>query len=647
MTEVTPDAILSRLDKGFLEAQSDRWIRRLYEFLGGQPALVRQRRVARLPLIRLEDGRHVAVQDNGRQGAFLPGPMASGFPTVRKTVCATPEATRFLRTLGLTVPDPVDDVIVNLLPKYSGNEVDVPAEEYDRDIDRILAAFGSDSKSQREKLVDALKPSHFVIAVDAGDGTKSMTTPEQLYLPTQRLKQLFAGVDGVLLVDDSHGCLRGEGIRELLEACGAARTLQPELVGSRFGWRELAEMRKRSGAENTSGGDKVSDYTLRGLNALLEALPLLEAEQAAHKAKLLWEALGDMHDRRGAGSFRGRYEWTHYRLRSCPFDAGFVERLREAAWVPSRSGELQPPSAVLFEATGWKENPFLLSKIHFKPPILEALAREAGIEPGVLDLLKKFGMTNAADLRARLGIGDGAEAEEEKPDASDSVNSAETVPGEAASYPTPNSPVPSPRGGESGPPGGNGRSGGKSGTGSSHTGQRSSQSGTGDGRRRRTGNGKHPRPFISYVATHPDEVETDPDGLEHAARMKLEDVAISLILEQEPRLQRTPPNNPGFDLFAVNEQGTPIKYVEVKAMTGSLEDRPVGLSHTQFKTAQKHGDSYWLYVVERAGSPEAARIVRIQDPFGQARTFTFDRGWIGIADTSDAVATRGKERGEV
>ena len=66
-------------------------------------------------------------------------------------------------------------------------------------------------------------------------------------------------------------------------------------------------------------------------------------------------------------------------------------------------------------------------------------------------------------------------------------------------------------------------------------------------------------------------------------------------------------------------------------MTSSLDDRPVGLSRPQFEFARKHGANYWLYVVERAGD-ETARIVRIQDPAGKARTFAFDRGWRNIAE---------------
>ena len=72
-------------------------------------------------------------------------------------------------------------------------------------------------------------------------------------------------------------------------------------------------------------------------------------------------------------------------------------------------------------------------------------------------------------------------------------------------------------------------------------------------------------------------------------------------------------------------------------MTGSLADRPVGLSRTQFEYARERGAAYWLYVVEHATDAAQARILRFQDPVAHARTFTFDRGWAEIART-DPVA---------
>ena len=89
-------------------------------------------------------------------------------------------------------------------------------------------------------------------------------------------------------------------------------------------------------------------------------------------------------------------------------------------------------------------------------------------------------------------------------------------------------------------------------------------------------------------------------------------------------------NNPKFDLVQVDGNRKPIRWCEVKAMTGSLDDRPVTLSRAQFDCALANGEDYWIYVVERVGTPNA-RVVRIQDTAGNAKTYTFDRGWLAIA----------------
>ena len=133
------------------------------------------------------------------------------------------------------------------------------------------------------------------------------------------------------------------------------------------------------------------------------------------------------------------------------------------------------------------------------------------------------------------------------------------------------------------------------------------------------------------MGVHPEEKEPDLDGLDKSTRMMLEAQAIDLILDREPHWQRTPAGNPGFDLFQVDEDGKPIRWCEIKAMTGGLHNRPIGLSRTQFEFAREHDEAYWLYVVDHAGT-ERARIIRIQDPAGKTRTYTFDYGWLSIAD---------------
>jgi hypothetical protein len=645
IVEVTFEAILPKLNKAFLEVQLDKWILGLYESLNNQPAL--RRRVSDLPLIRLQDGSHVVAQVNGQPQAFLPGAIETGFPTVCKNVCVTNAAREFIRSLGLTEPDPVDDVIWNILPKFC-SEVGVDDQFYEADIRRILAAFGTDSKAQREKLLTALRESYFVIAVDAGDGSKCLAKPGDQYIPTQRLKELFEGVTGVTFVDDTYSCLRGEGIRDLLEACGAALYLHPVLVETKFTWEERSKMRREGGCKDCSREYPIENFTLRGLQELLTSLPALIPEVGAKKASLLWEALCDVEDRRGTRAFSGTYRWDYHYQRSITFDADFVRLLNKTAWVPDKEGTLQPPEYVVFEdiSPSWKPNAFLLSKICFKPPIIEALAREAGIEPGVLDLLKKHGVKSVADLVALLGITE----EPEQPSRQNVDDAVKNILGDA---PGPTPPVPDPTGSE--PQRSGGSSGSVHGMGSGGGGD-TSRGSTGDGKGgggtsttgtsagKRTAGSAGGRPFISYVGTHAEADETDLDGLDQPARMALEEQAIMHILLHEPELTRTPTNNLGFDLVQMDPERTPIRWIEVKAMTGSLMDRPVGLSRTQFECAQEHGDSYWVYAVEHAGS-SSARIVRIQDPAGKARTFTFDHGWLGVAELTEAERSNLEQQG--
>lgn len=401
--EITPETVVGNLDEAFLEAQSDEWITRLYAFFSGQKALAG--RFSALPLVRLDDGRHVVAREDGRANAFLPSQVETSFPTVRRAVCETPEARSFLVSLGLTAPDPVDDVVWNVLPKYRAAEVDDDDKAYAVDIERIRIAFSTDSKAQREKLLAALRETPFVRVVDTGDGKDDVSKPGVIYIATDRLKALFAGVPGVFVVDDNFECLRGEVIRELLEACGALRYPRPVQASSALTSEERRELRRRAGHEETSGqNDVVLDWELLGFEALLTLLPALPQEQRAERARLLWEALGDLEERRGRGVFEGSYTWTHYgRHNAPPFPAAFLRRLNNAAWVPDTSGDLVRPALVTFERLAWRANPFLLSKIAFKPPIIDQLAREAGIEPAALDLLRKLGITSVADL-ARIGI---------------------------------------------------------------------------------------------------------------------------------------------------------------------------------------------------------------------------------------------------
>lgn len=641
--EVTPELII-KLETPFFKAQSDAWVLSLYHFLASQPALAR--RLTDRPLIRLKDGSHVAAQSNGKPQAFLPGTAPTGFPTVREAVCATETARKFLASLGLTEPDPVDDVVYNVLPTYRENAIIVDDDHYRADIQRILAAFATDSKAKRQKLLTELETTRFVRAVDASDGAGRLALANETYLATDRLTELLAGIKGILFVDSSCESLRGEEIRELLEACGASRTLKPIGVVSDFSWEQRRKIRRDNGLEQATRENPISDVTLRGLDELLQRLPQLTLEERRRRTALLWEALADVESRRGLSAFQATYTWGYSQTtKTASFDAAYIRKLNTSPWVPDLAGDLQLPEFILFDSLGWKPQPFLESKIRFKPPVIEILAREAGIEPDVLDLLKQFKLTDVAALRSKLGIPD----EQQKQTTADDVAAAIT--GLLGDTPDPVPPVPDPEGqnsassGVGGSASGNSGSGGKTGFGGSGYGGGGSRGGSAGGSSHgggggTSGNGANhggSRPFVSYLAASTEAEPPDPDGLDHAARMKLESQAIAFIREREPQLQQTQANNPGFDLFEPGPGGQPIRWVEVKASSVSFAERPATMSHTQLECAREHGGAYWLYVVERAGTLQA-RLIRIQNPAGKAKTFIFDQGWLQVAEVDTPAA---------
>jgi hypothetical protein len=703
--EIGPDTLLGKLNAEFLEQQTDAWVGRLYAFLGGQPSL--RATAALLPLVRVTDGAHVRPHIQGVPQAFLAGNFESDFPTVRPEICRDPPALAFLVALGLTVPDRVDDVLLNVLPKYGPNGKSKTLAEYAADVTRIVAAFkDTDSRSQREKLVGELRGTAFVLAIPAAGGRRVLSRPGDTVLPTDRLKELLSGIEGALVVDDRQAFMQGQDVRDLLETCGTARHLRLVRAPG-IGPAAMAELRKESGHAETSGqNDRVSDLTLFGLKEIIARFAQLDLGARRRHAEHLWDELALIADRRGKSVFTAQYTWTHYGNYRRSFPATFVRILNETPWVPGPDNELYPPGSVLFDSLGWGSDDFLLAHIRFKPPIIAQLAQEAGFEPGALDLLKRLRLTSEAELRARLGIEEppaaaATVAAEDGPGGGDAGrDSAREGRGASGGGEIDGRRPEAARGSEQNPPGatvpgaanpsvpGADAAADNSGADTGNSGPDSgSRGGSQPARIRETSLTESPDPhsplpqplsptslqtdnpqsqsvepqlsesglsaqpgdkglhepvpetsaersrhvFISYIAVQPDDDPiADPDGLEHAARMGLEEAAIIYILQKEPGWQRTPPGNPGYDLFKSDASGEPCQWCEVKAMTGSLDDRPVGLSQTQFEFAQAKRANAWLYIVERASSAEV-NLVRIQDPAGLARTFTFDHGWRAVA----------------
>ena len=116
--------------------------------------------------------------------------------------------------------------------------------------------------------------------------------------------------------------------------------------------------------------------------------------------------------------------------------------------------------------------------------------------------------------------------------------------------------------------------------------------------------------------------------------------AMAYETKQGRTAQRQSQTNPGFDIIS-NEASGSRRIIEVKGLQGPWTDRGVKLTRTQFATAQQHGDSYWLYVIECATDPAEQKVHAIRNPFGKVEEYFFDQGWRDVIDdTSSGIDIR-------
>ena len=400
--EIRPETIIARLTRRFLMMQSDEWVQRLYEFLATQRAWMH--RLATIPLIRLRDGNHVVANENGTPQAYLPSSLETGFPTVKSTVCDSSEALRFLESLGVKTPHPVDAVVANVIPKYQ-NEVNTSETEYQNDVTRILSAYTStDSYEQRNRLVRALSRTAWVAAIPVTGGSRFFAIPGDVYLATDDLKTLFSGVGDVYVVDEGFDCLQQGEMLELLKTCGAADGLKPLKFENRGRFLPSERFQMRRSVFRDHGDvrqEKIEDVNVHALRNVLRQLKTQPLAIQRRQSASIWRAIRGL----GRSDFYGQYSWFYYSPRSYRFDAAFVTLLNESPWIPTDDGSLRSPSDVEFDELGWPVDEFLQSKIKFKPSEIKTLAQKLDIELDVLELLKRRNLTTMSSLR-ELGIVD-------------------------------------------------------------------------------------------------------------------------------------------------------------------------------------------------------------------------------------------------
>ena len=393
--EVTPEAVVTTATGEFLAGQSDAWISRFYMFLhrssglwrapefpGEQPGPARAR-----PIIRLEDGSQVAPFGAGdRPAAYLPGPGATGFPTVRRAVAEVPGARHFLEALTFTEPDVVAEVLDNVLPRYRGLDVaDLDAAQHDADLECVCRALASSTAGRRQELLDQLQHTAFLVGENAATGERRLMMPTVLYQRTKDLESYFDGNPDAWFAGDAYGPwlvqLRGMGVRE--DVALHART------ADQVGYVVIADefARHERGIEGFDPG------------AELDGLDFAVRRPGQARSEYVWNVLLAPNGHLVAGVIEKsvRQEFRDSSREHIRSAIGLAAT--GAAWLPGPDGTFRRPAELSLDdlPPTYKRDEALAKALGMIQSVVAEASRQLGLPPEVL-----LGLSANPDLVATI-----------------------------------------------------------------------------------------------------------------------------------------------------------------------------------------------------------------------------------------------------
>ena len=393
--EITPADVVARVTLEFLEAQTDEWITRFYGFLFADSALWRAPRsdgdqpgpARAKPVIRLEDGSQVAPFDGqGRPAVYLPGPVASSLPTVRRAIADSPAARQFLAALNLSEPDLIAEVLQIILPRYEGLDLaNLDPARHDADLECVVRALDDAAAGRREELLEQVRQTAFLIGENAATGGQRLMPPPGLYQRSKELELYFDGNPDIWFAGDRYGPwlaqLRGMGVRQAVEV--RART--PNQLGYVVITVEFG--RNERGLDGFDPGAQID-----GLDFALE-----HPDHA--RSEYVWNVLLAPNRRLVAGVVEKSVLPSFSDTSQESVSSAIAVAAGREAWLPGRDGTFRRPAELSLDdlPPTYARDEGLAQALGMLQPVVGLAARRLGVPAEVL-----WGLSAHPDLVAMV-----------------------------------------------------------------------------------------------------------------------------------------------------------------------------------------------------------------------------------------------------
>ena len=393
--EITPADVIARVTLEFLEAQTDEWIARFYGFLFADSALWRAPRsdgeqpgpARGKPIIRLEDGSQVAPFDGqDRPAVYLPGPVASSLPTVRRAIADSPAARQFLEALNLTEPDLMAEVLQIILPRYDGLDLaDLDPAQHDADLECVVRALDDAAAGRREELLEQVRQTAFLIGENAATGGQRLMPPPGLYQRSKELEGYFDGNPDVWFAGDRYGPwlaqLRGMGVRQAVEV--RARTpnqLGYVVITVEFGRNE----------RGLDGFDP---------RAEIDGLDFALGHPDHARSEYVWNVLLAPNRRLVAGVVERSVLPSFSDVSQDSVNSAIAVAAGREAWLPGRDGTFRRPAELSLDdlPPAYARDEGLAQALGMLQPVVGLAARRLGVPAEVL-----WGLSAHPDLVAMV-----------------------------------------------------------------------------------------------------------------------------------------------------------------------------------------------------------------------------------------------------
>ena len=304
---------------------------------------------------------------------YLPGPGASGFPTVRREIADSPAARSFLDALNLPSPDVVAEVLALILPRYDGLDVaSLDLAQHVADLDRIMRALDEAPPGPHQELLERLQRTAFLIGENAAADQQRLMPPVALYQRSKDLEVYFEGNAEAWFAGDRYGPwlveLRAMGVRQAVEV--RARTPDPlghVIIALDFGRNE----------RGLDGFDP---------DAEIDGLEFAFDHPGPARSEYVWNVLLAPNRRLVAGVIE--------RSVLPSFGDSRVETVRSAmalvaervAWLPGRDGRYHRPAELSLDdlPPTFAREEGLAQALGMLQPVVSEAARRLGIPADVL-----------------------------------------------------------------------------------------------------------------------------------------------------------------------------------------------------------------------------------------------------------------------